>query len=261
MMKNLPLIGFTLFFLTAGFVSPAQDTTQVFKWDVASKKISDKVYELVFTTQGNAPWDLYAPDQDLSGVASASLTLSDSSFHIVGPFQQTGTAKEQPSKIFTGINEKLYAGPTTWTQQIKIDGVVPGSIQGNLVYNYGKAEEFYQGEFPFTVKLEGGVTSQSRIKIASIDVKNPVSNCGDDDAGNKSLWTLFFIGLGAGLLALLFPCVFPLIPLTVSFFTKRAQSKKQGITNAILYGGSIFLIYTLIKLSFAHLVLVNPGSK
>ena len=234
-----------------------QDSSQLFKWEVSSKRVSGNTYQLIFSTQGNAQWNLYAPNQDLSGVASASMALNDSAFHLTGQFQQAGTIKQQPSKIFTGTNEKVYNGAATWTQQITIDGMIPGSLQGNLVYNYGKGDEFYQGEFPFTVKLEGGVTKQSKIKIASIDVKHPLNNCGDDETGNKSLLTLFLIGFGAGLLALLFPCVFPLIPLTVSFFTKRAQSKKQGITNAVLYGGSIFLIYTLISLPF-HILNVEP---
>jgi cytochrome c biogenesis protein CcdA/thioredoxin-related protein len=255
-MKTIRLILLSALFFASNFVF-AQDSAQVFKWNVTSKKISDHTYELIFSTKGNPSWNLYAPNQDLSGVQSASLTLNDSAFHLVDKFKQTGTVKEEPSKIFTGINEKIYSGPTTWTQQIKIDGAVPGNMHGSLVYNYGNGEEFYQGEFPFTAKLEGGVINQSKIKIASIDVKHPVSPCGDDEAENKSLMTLFFIGFIAGLLALLFPCVFPLIPLTVSFFTKRAQSKKQGITNAVLYGGSIFLIYTLISLPF-HLFNMNP---
>jgi cytochrome c biogenesis protein CcdA len=253
MMKNFRIGILSFLFVAISLFSFAQD----FKWNVSSKKISANTYELVFSTNGNPEWNLYAPNQDLSGVSSASLTLNDSSFHLADQFKQTGTIREQPSVVFTNFNEKFYSGPTTWIQQIKIEGTVPGSIQGSLIYNYGKGEEFYQGEFPFSVKLEGGVTSQSRIKIASIDVKHPVSPCGDDETSNKGLLTLFLIGLGAGLLALLFPCVFPLIPLTVSFFTKRAQSKKQGIINAILYGGSIFLIYTLISLPF-HVLDIDP---
>jgi thiol:disulfide interchange protein DsbD len=257
-MKIIRLVLLSALFFAAQF-SFAQDSVQVYKWNVTSKKISDHTYELIFSTQGNASWNLYAPNQDLSGVPSASLTLNDSAFHLVDQFKQTGAVKEEASKIFTGTNEKTYSGPSTWTQQIKIDGTVPGSMHGSLVYNYGKGEEFYQGEFPFTVKLEGGVSTKWEIKRKTIDVKHPASPCGDDDTGNKSLLTLFLIGFGAGLLALLFPCVFPLIPLTVSFFTKRAQSKKQGITNAVLYGGSIFVIYTLISLPF-HLFNIAPES-
>jgi len=257
MMKRINVTFLLILILSLRSIGYAQDSSQLFKWTVSSKKLTNNTYDLIFSTLGNSAWNLYAPNQDLGGVTSASVTLNDSAFHLSNDFRLTGTFQQQPSKIFTGIIEKVYTTPTTWTQQIKIDGIVPGSIQGTLVYNYGKDDEFYQGEFPFTVKLEGGVTKESKIKIASIDVRHPVNNCGDDETGNKGLLTLFLIGFGAGLLALLFPCVFPLIPLTVSFFTKRAQSKKQGITNAVLYGGSIFLIYTLISLPF-HILNVEP---
>lgn len=256
-MKKIRLWFIGLLVFTLQFAAQAQNSVQVFKWTVSSKKLAGNSYQLIFSTQGNGEWNLYAPNQDLSGVPSAAITLNDSAFHLVGEMKQIGTVKEGPSKIFTGINEKVYAGPTVWTQEIKIDGTVPGSIQGSLVYNYAKGDEFYQGEFPFTVKLQGGVSNVSQIKIPTIDVKHPVNDCGDEETGNKSLLTLFLIGFGAGLLALLFPCVFPLIPLTVSFFTKRAKSKKQGVVNAVLYGGSIFLIYTLISLPF-HILNVDP---
>lgn len=257
MMKHLRLLGILALLSILSAISFAQDSVPAFKWTVTSKKISSNIYELIFSTRGNPKWNLYAPNQDLAGVASASLDFSDSAFQAVDEFEPTGVVNEQASKVFTGRNEKVYSAATSWTRQVKIEGSVPGSLQGSLVYNYGKGEEFYQGEYSFTVPLEGGVTKQSRIKIASIDVKNPVSNCGDDDTGDKSLWALFLIGLVAGFLALLFPCVFPLIPLTVSFFTKRAQSKSQGIKNAVLYGASIFLIYTLISLPF-HMFDIDP---
>ncbi|MGZ3851491.1 MAG: protein-disulfide reductase DsbD family protein [Flavisolibacter sp.] len=256
-MKKIGFCFFVFLFFSSQLTAKAQDSVKLFRWNVSSKRISPNTYQLVFSTPGNGEWNLYAPNQDLSGVSSASLTLNDSAFHVVGDFQQSGAVKTGASKIFTGIKERVYNGPTSWTEEIKIDGPVPGSLQGSLVYNYAKGEEFYQGEFPFTVSLEGGVSKVSAIKVASIDVKHPINDCGDEETGNKSMLTVFLIGFGAGLLALLFPCVFPLIPLTVSFFTKRAKSKRQGVSNAILYGASIFLIYTLISLPF-HILNVSP---
>ncbi|RYG29255.1 MAG: cytochrome C biogenesis protein, partial [Chitinophagaceae bacterium] len=64
---------------------------------------------------------------------------------------------------------------------------------------------------------------------------------------------MFLLGLLGGFIALLTPCVFPLIPLTVSFFTKQSQSRAKGIKNAVIYGGFIFLIYILLSLPF-HLI-------
>jgi thiol:disulfide interchange protein DsbD len=68
----------------------------------------------------------------------------------------------------------------------------------------------------------------------------------ETDSSKRSLWTTFFIAFGGGLLALLTPCVFPMIPLTVSFFTKQSKNRAKGIANAAFYGLSIIGIYTLL---------------
>ncbi len=65
----------------------------------------------------------------------------------------------------------------------------------------------------------------------------------ENKKSNRSLWAIFFIAFASGFAALLTPCVFPMIPMTVSFFTKQSQSKKEGIKNAIIFGISIILIY------------------
>ena len=92
------------------------------------------------------------------------------------------------------------------------------------------------------------------LKRAAIDVNNPVNNCGGTGAeGKKSLWGIFILGFIGGLIGLIMPCTFPMIPLTVSFFTKKSGSKQQGIKNAFLYGFFIFLIYVLISVPFYFL--------
>ena len=102
----------------------------------------------------------------------------------------------------------------------------------------------------FNVEMEGGVETTTIIKIPSIDIKNPTSSCGDDGTSGKSIFTIFLLGLVGGLIALLTPCVFPMIPVTVSYFTNKSHNKKRGKTNAILYGLFIFLIYVLITIPF-----------
>jgi thiol:disulfide interchange protein len=79
----------------------------------------------------------------------------------------------------------------------------------------------------------------------------------DESKDKKSIWIIFLLGVGGGLIALLTPCVFPMIPLTVSYFTKGSGDKKQGIFQAILYGFFIFLIYTLVSAPF-HLLNLAP---
>jgi cytochrome c biogenesis protein CcdA/thioredoxin-related protein len=235
----------------------AQDASP-FTWKVTSKKLSDGQYELIFSTQGNPAWELYAPSQVLSEVPTTELRLGDSAVQAVGNLVDSGQSRTIQSVIFEQA-VKVYDQPTAWKQVVRISGQVPSFITGTLLYTYGKGEEFYAGTpHDFTVNLEGGVVSTSRIIIPSIDVKNPVSPCGDDDTDDKSLWTIFLLGFTGGLIALVTPCVFPLIPMTVSFFTKRSANRKKGIFNAVLYGFSIFMIYVLLSLPFHLIDSANP---
>ena len=77
----------------------------------------------------------------------------------------------------------------------------------------------------------------------------PLTDCGDQKQEELNPWSAFFIGLLGGLAALFFPCTFPMIPMTMSFFLKGSE-KGKGTRNAILYGFSIFLVYFLLSLPF-----------
>jgi cytochrome c biogenesis protein CcdA/thioredoxin-related protein len=247
----------TLLFLLTGSLSFAQDSLSPFSWTVTSRRLAEGRYELQFRTPGQQAWDLYSPTQQLNEVPTAELAFTDSAIRAAGSFTDSGKVNTIQSSLFEQ-QVKLQQGAVTWKQVVEIKGAVPARLQGTLLYTYGRGEAFYPSTaFPFSVALEGGVEASTTILEPAIDVRNPVSPCGDEDTGNKSLWTLFLIGLGAGLLALLFPCVFPLIPLTVSYFTKRSKTRRQGIVNAVWYGTSIFLIYTLLSLPF-HLFNVQP---
>ena len=79
------------------------------------------------------------------------------------------------------------------------------------------------------------------------------------DIEEKSNFSIFILGFLGGLIALLTPCVFPMIPLTVSFFTKNSGDSKKGLFNSILYGFFIFLIYILLSIPFHLLDSLDPG--
>ncbi|HEV7620259.1 MAG TPA: cytochrome c biogenesis protein CcdA [Flavisolibacter sp.] len=244
--------------LLLGMLVYGQETSQVYKWTVGSKKIAGDQYELSFSTDGNKQWQLYAPGQSLDSVAAAELQFPDSVIKIQLPFKDSGTAATIHSSIFN-IPVKIFNGPTTWKVAVHIQGKIPAVLQGTLMYTYGKGEEFYPSTlFVFSVPLEGGVASGTRIKISSIDINNPVNSCGDNNTVGKSLWAIFILGFIGGLIALITPCVFPLIPLTVSFFTKKSGTRTRGIRNAFFYGLSIFLIYAFLSLPFHLINKLNP---
>ncbi len=104
-----------------------------------------------------------------------------------------------------------------------------------------------------------GLTAED-IKRSSVKCESEVSSSASEvQKGGKSLWGIFGLGFLGGLLALLTPCVFPMIPLTVSFFTKKSgQSKGSGISKALLYGFFIFAVYIILSIPFHLLDSVNP---
>ena len=71
-----------------------------------------------------------------------------------------------------------------------------------------------------------------------------VTEVEEGDEMGDGLFVLFLLGMGLGFAALFTPCVFPLIPMTVSFFTKQSKTRAEGIRNALIYGASIIFIYT-----------------
>ncbi len=253
MQLNIKLTIFLLFSLFLSIISTAQDSAiQVHNWKAESKKTGEGKYELIFSTAVSADWQIYAPNQVLLDVKTTELNFADSAIKQVGDFVTDDVQiKEEASSIFENTTVRLFSGDAQWKAIIQIEGTVPAKLQGSLHYTYGKKDEFYPATaFPFIVSLEGGVESTTQIAVPSIDINNPVNDCGDEGTKNKSILSIFLLGLLGGIIALLTPCVFPMIPVTVTFFTKKSQDKRKGITNAILYGLFIFGIYVLITLPF-----------
>ena len=256
-MRPVHIFFLLLFLVPIHFAGFTQDSTS-FSWKVTSKKLADRKYELRFSGVVNNDWELYAPEQLVSGVPASELLFPDSGVQVSKPYQSKGEAKKVKSEIF-GDSFKIYDKQADFVFNILFKDTVPAVLIGNMNYTYGKGDEFYPlNSFAFTVPLEGGITSSARIKIPSIDLNNPVIPCGDDSTQGKGLLSIFLLGLVGGFIALLTPCVFPLIPLTVSFFTKRSENKKKGILNAVMYGAFIFLIYIILSLPFHLLDKTNP---
>ncbi|WP_313598682.1 cytochrome c biogenesis protein CcdA [Epilithonimonas vandammei] len=98
------------------------------------------------------------------------------------------------------------------------------------------------------------VAKQEGLKINSLDFKNPLTNCGaEQQKPQNDNWLVLGLGFLGGLIALLTPCVFPMIPLTVSFFTKGNKNKAKGKRDAFIYGFFILLIFVLLSIPF-HII-------
>ena len=238
-------------FLIPGLFVDAQDSLRgVADWEVSATKTGEGKYVLHFKGQVKEGAQVYEPNQLLLDTRTTELQFADSSVRVDGPFLVESDTQLVHSEIF---EQDIVVHPreVSWKLPISIDGTVPANLQATLLYTFGDPGGFYPSTVhSFSVKLEGGVESKARIRIASIDIDNPVSPCGDEGTKDKSILTIFLLGMLGGLIALLTPCVFPMIPVTVTFFTKRSQDRRSGIVNALLYGFFILLIYVLITVPF-----------
>jgi cytochrome c biogenesis protein CcdA/thioredoxin-related protein len=229
---------------------PQQETTSqdsIVTWQVKSRLLEKGKYELTFTGAIKGNWRVYAPSKELQ---TPTLDFPDSAIVVEGDFIALGTPVDSVSSLFD-TTVRLYNGNPSWKAVIVFHkDTVPALLQLNMQYNYGSGDGFYVSNAEIKTPLEGGVNASFQIKVPSIDIANPVNPCGEDGTKNESIWRIFILGIIGGLIALLTPCVFPMVPVTVTFFTKRSPDRKRGIANAVLYGFFIFLIYVAITIPF-----------
>ncbi|UAY56487.1 protein-disulfide reductase DsbD family protein [Arachidicoccus terrestris] len=134
-----------------------------------------------------------------------------------------------------------YTDSVSFELPLHIKSSEEATVRGAFTWLAKNGDNFPSGEYKFVVPLKKGSAAQAVSKGNASSIAGPAN----DIDTNNSLLKIFWLGLIAGLIAVFTPCVFPLIPVTVSFFLKRSQSKREGIRNAVIYSISIILIYTV----------------
>ena len=156
---------------------------------------------------------------------------------------ESGRLQKATDTSAGGVEVRYFTDSVEWRQAINLPTADSAVIKGSVVWLAKQGENFLNDEQSFSVKVPA-------LK----------SNGAATDA-NHSTWKIFWICLGAGLLAVFTPCVFPLIPVTVSFFLKKSKSRAEGLRNAFFYSASIIFIYTIptliLTLIFGDKVLYN----
>lgn len=238
---------------------------QPVKWRFESKKISDTEYDLRLIADIDKGWTIYAQDVEPNGPVPTSFLFEKSDgYALVGPVKEEGKKKSGIDPFFKTQVSKFIESPAIFTQRIKVsDPSKP--IIGNLEFmacndvrclapetidfNFNLATGLAAAAGPVIVDSGNGKVIDQTVPTIVETYKTPVGNCGEESVarGQNLMWT-FLLGFIGGLLALLTPCVFPMIPLTVSFFTKSSKDRKSGLRNALLYGLSIITIYVAIGL-------------
>ncbi|MDO6516912.1 protein-disulfide reductase DsbD family protein [Zobellia uliginosa] len=238
-----------------------QDDDNPVKWSQEVRKINDTDYELVLKGDIYEGWHIYSQFTSEGGSLPSEFTYKKAgeTYELLGETTESETVVEY-SDIFE-VDETFFKESAVFTQKIRLLDPSVNQIDINFFYQICK-EVCIPVDEDFSFVLDGGVavtenkTIDERSKQLSsalkLDLKNKeaLKDVKEDIGTGSSLWMVFGLGFLGGLIALLTPCVFPMIPLTVSFFTKHSKQKSKGIVNALLYGFFIVLIYFLLSLPF-----------
>ena len=219
--------------------------------------VNDSTYTLKASLQIQSDWHVYAANPDGLNAPEFKAGLETVSF--IGDLKYSVQASKQADVLFKQAH--VYKNALDIEQTIVIKGFQPDSLKLIIVVNAAKGDQFLALEIPVTVPLANGKKTEGfQVLLPAANTKVPADACGatTQDTQKSSGWAVFFLGFLGGLIALITPCVFPMIPVTVSFFTKRSKTKKQGIKNGLLYGASIFLIYVLASVPFHVIGNVQP---
>ncbi len=245
-MKYNFLLVLSFFFFLSAYCQPD------INWSFQLQKTNDSAYTIQATAKLPNDWYAYGVNKLIDGLSPASFVFD---YENVKPAGEVAY-QNKPATLHDAIwqqNVTAYTKDVVFYQPLIIQGAKPPQLKGTAGINVAKGTEFYAVEQPFTVTVEGAdkaETNISPIKLSSLDINKPLADCGQRNTASESLLTIFFLGFAGGLIALLTPCVFPLIPVTVSFFTKRSPHRKIAIRNGILYGLFIFLIYVAVSIPF-----------
>ena len=245
------------------------------KWSFRSEKKGEGLYDLIAEATIEDGWHVYAPGvhEDEGPLPTTLLITEDPNVKLEGKIiEQSSTRLEEDDPYFK-MHVVKYKHDLKLIQSIKTTGT--GPVSGSLEFMCCNNKSCLPPDLKeFTIDLATGQEMKAvaeaigpkiddngyidqRIPSIQTTFETPVSDCGGETKEEKGnlLW-MFIFGMINGFVALLTPCVFPMIPLTVSFFTK--DSKRKGWENGMWYGLSIVAIYVVLGLLIT--VLFGAGS-
>ncbi|MBC7423830.1 MAG: thioredoxin family protein [Ferruginibacter sp.] len=178
--------------------------------------------------------------QKISGDLAVNTSFSfDSTIkkYLQDSIAETGSLQTEKDAALNNISIKFYTDSVIWLQKIKLSAGDSIRVKGSITYYYKKGESVESAEQPISMQFQYKAASVETAKIVAVT---------DSSFANKSWLLLLLLGIGAGLLGFITPCVYALVPVTVSLFLKRSKTPAEGRKNVLVYALSIILIYTAI---------------
>ncbi|MDR1225850.1 MAG: thioredoxin family protein [Prevotellaceae bacterium] len=222
-MKRFFSAFFTLLISLAAF---SQEIKNPVEWNVSAKRVSTTEVELSFEAKIGWGWVVYGTDVPEDGPLPISLSMEEGATD--GALVEVEAAKIKHDEMFD-MDVPYFAGKAHLMQRIKI---LPDTkeVKGTLEFQACSETECIPLNHDFKLSVPTDITSASVVEKVE---------------GGESLLLFFFIAMSMGFLGVLTPCVFPMLPMTISFFM-RNQSRKKGLSQAFIFVASMVVIYTLI---------------
>ncbi len=254
-----------LFFLCTilAFANVNAQIIKPVKWSTKIEQLSETEFNLIMEGKIDEGWHVYSQFTPENGPLPAVFSFENTK----GNYELVGKTKESPYKkqyndIFE-VDEYYFEKKVTFTQKVKITNPSLTVIKAKLDYQVC-LNSCINDNANFTFQLPKTTAVNSVLPMANSDTipvdteamaqtkvkSEPIAaTSSKEKPDDRGLWTIFFLAFLGGFAALLTPCVFPMIPMTVSFFTKQSKNPAQGKRNAILYGISIIAIYVVLGLA------------
>lgn len=238
------------------------------KWKTKVVQKSETEFELIMDATIENEWHMYSQFTPDGGALPTVFDFKNTK----GNYTLVGKTKESPyKKVFNDIfevDEYYFAKTAQFKQVIKVTNTKLKEVKVYVEYQACK-EQCIQQDATFTFELPeiktivtddtnaevlpvlkgntiDSTTQKEEERISATKESQTVNIVNEKKEEAKGLWTIFFLAFIGGFAALLTPCVFPMIPMTVSFFTKQSGTREKGIANALIYGFSIIVIYVLL---------------
>lgn len=261
-MRKQNLLLLFAFFL--GIFSLKSQVLEPVKWQFSLNSVSDTEVEIVAEAAIDEGWHLYSANLPEGGPVPTSINLIESEeYEAAGEIKQEPQPEKQYDQAFD-MELSWFSKSATLTLPVRIKSPDVVVVEGYVEFMVCDDEQCLPPDrVDFSLSLGDDVVAgkDEATKAKEKETAEPVevvpqqdekkeksvadgSETNDDE--KRGNWGIFWMSFLGGFAALLTPCVFPMIPMTVSFFTKQSKTKATGIRNAFFYGISIIVIYVVL---------------
>jgi len=276
MRKTVISIGLIKLLVTVILAMPVKgQILEPVSWNFSHEKVAENQYELRFTALIDAGWSIYGTELPPGGPIPTSIEISGGAgFRKIGVLRYPAPVEKFDPNF--NMTLRMFSGQVTFRQTVEVTSNSPVTIRGEAAFMACDDQRCLPPDFiEFTFNLPGRSEAAAASGIATTADDEPADTMSpavqalptpvvvpqeaeDNQQERKGwFWSTFILGLLGGLLALLTPCVFPMIPLTVSFFVRNAGNKNKAIRDALFYGVTIVFAYVILGLAISMIFGAN----